>query len=174
MNAIRAKEQDLQLWGQGGTCARYDYTSHDYLMSEMLRNDFLCDCTYLLRKGDFIYITDCEDQIVVVRVDEVDKGARLVFISKIERLYALPVINARKGAPKDDIGLIYRWRPTRAGGHSVITAAGEVFAINFETKSEAERAVANCYETGIFVPPFGHEPTVQYVSSNSKIYRSET
>lgn len=166
---VHAKEADLQIWSQGGTTARYDYTSAEYLMSEMLTNDFFCNCTLLLRKGDFIYMTDCEDQIMVIRIDEVDKSSRFIFLSKIERLYATPVV-AVSGVVNDP-GLIYRWRPTRAGGHSIITAAGEVFAINFETKEQANRCIANCLETKVFEAPFGHEPTAQYVSANAKTYR---
>jgi hypothetical protein len=168
--AVQAKESDLQLWGQGGNCARYDYNSEHYLMSDMLTNDFFCNCTYLLRKGDFIYITDAEDQIIVVRVDEVDQGSRRVVLSKVERLYALPVVTINEDLP-DDPGLTYRWRPTRAGGHSIITAAAEVFAVNFPNRQEAERAIANIYESKVFEAPHGHEPTAATVSANTKTYK---
>lgn len=167
---VFAKQEDLHLWGQGGDYARYDYVSEHYLMSEMLRNDFFCNCTYLLRKGDWIYMTDCEDQIMVVRVDSVDQPMRIVFLSKLERVYAQPVVELKPDLP-DDIGLIYRHRPTRAGGHSIVTAKGEVFAINFPTRQEVERAIANCYESKVFEAPHGHEPTSDYVSANSKIYK---
>lgn len=166
---VQAKEVDLQIWGQGGNRARYDYTSDYYLMSEMLTNEFFGLCTYLIRKGDYIYITDCEDQIIVVRADEVDQQAHMVFLSKIERLYAIPVVAPSEDA--DSPGLIYRWRPTRAGGHSIITANAEVFAINFPTKQEAQRCIANCNETKIYAAPHGHEPTLQYVSANAKVYQ---
>lgn len=170
--AVFAKETDLQIWGQGGNRARYDYTSTEYLMSEMLTNEFFGLCTMLVRVGDYITITDAEDQIIVVRVDETDKQAQLCYISKVERLYALPVVTTKSDNP-DDPGLTYRWRPTRAGGHSVITAKGEVFSINHDTKNEALRCIANCAETGVWVPPHGHEPTARFVSDNTKIYRAE-
>jgi hypothetical protein len=170
MSILRAREADLQVWGQGGNRGRYDYTTEQYLMAEMLNDDFFGACFALLRPGDYITITDAEDQILIVRIDEVNKASLKVYLSKMERVYAMPVVTAREGV-KNDPGLVYRWRPSRSGGHSVITARGEVFAVDFANRGEAERCIENCYDNGVFEAPHGHEVTERHVSKNAKIYQ---
>ena len=166
----RALRKDLTCWsGASAKRGRYDYDSNEFRLSEMLTNDFFGDVDYL-QPGDYIHVCDCEDQTIVVRVDIVDRQARKCWISKLERLYAIPVVETKDELP-DDPGLVYRSRGTRGGGHSIVTADGSVFAINFDTRTDAERAIANCYDTKIFVPPAGHEPTEEFVSKNAKTYK---
>ena len=178
---IRANRDDLIPWSDAAAIhTRWDYDSSEYLLVEMLNDHFFGDCWDLLKGDDsdrkrsrrrhFITITDAEDQIVTVRVDLVDKVARKVFLSRIDRLYAMPVVELKEELP-DDPGLTYRYRSLRGGGHAILTSDGSVFGILYETRTDAEREIANCYETKIFVPSAGHEPTPQYVSANAKIYK---
>jgi hypothetical protein len=159
---IRAKETDLKPWSHGPGKTRFDYDNANWRIDEMLNDDFFGFCASLLRLGDLITITDCEDQIVVVRVDTLDKANQKVWISAIERLYAHPVVAARKDVSYDP-GLVYRWRSPRGGGHAIITRTGAVVAINFPSKEHALHAIELMYKTGNFAPPAGREPTDQFV-----------
>lgn len=172
MSLLRAKEKDLKQWSGFASKARYDYDSDEYRIEEMLNNDFFGLCCALLKKGDLITITDCEDQIITVRVDNVDRPGMQVWLSSIERLYAHPIAPVRKEI-KNDPGFVYRWRSTRGGAHSIITRTGEVVAINFSSREHAERAIAHMYQTGEFAPPYGHEPTAQFVSASTRVFRPE-
>lgn len=168
---LRAKEADLVLWSSNSSLrGRYDYITDRFLLTEMLNDDFFGVCFALLQVNDIITITDAEDQIMDVRVDEIDKRKLKCRISKLERRYATPVVELRDDLP-DDPGLVYRYRPTRAGGHSIVTGHGELFAINFETRSDAERAIANVYDQKVFEAPAGHEPAPPFVSPNAKIFK---
>jgi hypothetical protein len=167
---LRALRNDLTLWsGASAKRGRYDLDCKDHRLSEILTDDFLGDVDFL-QPGDYITITDCEDQIVTVRVDLMDKQARKCYLSRIDRLYAMPVVELKTDLP-DDPGLTYRYRAPRAGGHSVVTADGEVFAINFANRTEAERAISNAYETKVFIAPAGHEPAEPFISRNAKVYK---
>lgn len=160
----------MMLWsGASAKRGRFDYDTPDFRMQEMVNDTFFGDCWSILKPGDYITVTDCEDQVITVRVDLVDKHARKVFLSKMERIYAMPVVEIDEDLP-DDPGLVYRYRSPRGGGHSIVTKSGAVFAINFDTRVEAERTIANCYEEKIFEVPAGHEPTEDYVSKNTKIW----
>lgn len=170
MSLLRAKEKDLQQWSGFAAKARYDYDSVDYRLEEMLNNDFFGLCCSLLKKGDLITITDCEDQIVTVRVDSVDKTGMQVWLSAVERQFANPIVAPRQTKLAHDPGLTYRWRTTRAGGHSIVTRTGEVVAINFGSREHAQRAVEQMYETGNLTPPYGHEPTAQFVKG-ARVFR---
>lgn len=152
---IRAKESDLKLWSGVSSKARYDYDATDYLLDEMLNNDFFGYCTSLLRKGDQITITDAEDQIVIVRVDDVLKPERQVWLSTLERKHAYPVVVIKH---ESDPGLVYRWRTTRGGGHAIVTRTGLVAGINFGSREEALRVIDDMYRENTFIPPYGHDP----------------
>ncbi len=165
---LRAKNKDLQLWSSSNGKARYDYDSKEYRLADMLTDDFFGQCD-LLRVGDQIFITDCEDQIMVVRVDTLERGVRKAWLSKLERIYAHPVVELRADHP-DDPGLVYRFRTTAAGGHSIVTGTGEVVAINFKSRESATQAIAAMYEKGSFEPPKGCEPTAQFVKG-AKIFK---
>ena len=168
--SLRALRNDLTLWsGSSARRGRYDYDSKEFRMSEMLTDDFFGDIDFL-QAGDYITITDCEDQVMTVRVDLIEKRERKCRLSRIERLYVMPIAEIRDDLP-DDPGLVYRNRGPRGGGHSIVCADGSVFAINFETRTDAERAIANCYETKVFLAPAGHEPTDKFVSQNAKAYK---
>ncbi len=159
---IRAKENELKPWSHGPGKTRFDYDNANWRLEEMLNEDFFGFCTALIRQGDLITITDCEDQIMVVRADVVDKMAQKLWISAVERLYAHPVVTPRKDVSYDP-GLTYRWRSPRGGGHAVITRTGEVVAINFPSKEHALHCIELMYKTGNFAPPAGREPTEQHV-----------
>jgi hypothetical protein len=166
---LRAKEAHLIPWSVGHGKTRYDYDNADWRLAEMLHDDFFGMCVALIRKGDLITITDCEDQIVTVRVDAVDKAAMKVWLSLVERLYAMPVVPIRKDVPNDP-GLTYRWRSARGGGHAIVTRSNEIVAINFPSKEHAMQAIEVMYKTGNFTPPAGREPTAQFVSE-AKLFR---
>lgn len=110
MSLLRAKEKDLKQWSGFASKARYDYDSDEYRIEEMLNNDFFGLCCALLKKGDLITITDCEDQIITVRVDNVDRPGMQVWLSSIERLYAHPIAPVRKEI-KNDLRRLSRLRP---------------------------------------------------------------
>lgn len=169
-NALRAKEKDLKQWSGFASKARYDYDSEDYRLEEMLNDEFFGLCCSLLKKGDIIVITDCEDQILTVRVDVVDKPGMKVWMSALERQFANPVVAPRQTQLAHDPGLTYRWRTTRAGGHSIVTRTGEVVAINFGSREHAQRAIELMYESGNLTPPYGHEPTAQFVKG-ARVFR---
>lgn len=177
---LRADRDDLVPWSDAAAIhTRWDYDTNQYLLEEMLNDHFFGDCWDLLgsnepdrkhsRRRHYITITDAADQIMVVRVDSVEKQARIVRLSKIERLYAQPVVELKDELP-DDPGLVYRYRGPRGGGHAVICADGSVWAVNFVTRTDAERAIANAYDEKIFSPPAGHEPTADIVKG-AKIYQ---
>ena len=169
--SLRALRNDLTLWsGSSARRGRYDLDCRDHKLSEILNEDYLGDIDFL-QAGDYIWITDCFDQIMTVRVDLIDKQARKCYLSRIDRLYAIPVVELKEELP-DDPGLTYRFRGPRGGGHSVMTAAGEVFATGFDNRVDAERCIANCYAEKVFVPPAGHEPTGEIVK-NAKIYKPQ-
>ena len=171
--SVQADPKHLSVWsGSGAAFGRLDYRTDEYRLSDMLNDSFFGLCWAMLKDGDFITVIDCEDQIMTIRVDRVERNTRKVFISRIERLYAMPAVELKTELP-DDPGLVYRFRPTKSGGHSIVTAQGELFAINFETRTDAERAIARCYEDQSFAVPAGHEPVEPYVSPNAKIYRSK-
>lgn len=107
---------------------------------------------------------------MTVRIDLLEKRERKCRLSRIDRLYAMPVTTLNSDLP-DDPGLVYRSRGTRGGGHSIVCSDGSVFACNFETRTDAERAIATCYETQVFIPPAGKEPTEKFVSRNAKAYQ---
>ena len=163
---LRAKESDLKPWSTGPGKTRYDYDTPDFRLEEMLNDDFFGHCTVLLRKGDLITITDCEDQIMVVRVDTMDRPSMKAWLSQIERLHAHPVVAIRKDVSFDP-GLTYRWRAVRGGGHAIITRSGEIVAINFPSKEHALHAIEVMYKTGNFNPPAGREPFAQFVKGAS-------
>lgn len=158
MTLIRAKEKDLKLWSSANWRARYDYDTEDFILDEILDDDFFGGCHGILKKGDYITITDAEDQVLTVRVDYIDKKALKIGLSKIERVHVLPVVPKRDNVPNDP-GLTYRWRSTRGGGHSIITAKGELVGINYPSKDEAVRAIENMYETKTYRPAPAHLPT---------------
>jgi hypothetical protein len=165
----RALRKDLTCWsGASAKRGRYDFDSQEHKLSEILNDDYFGDIDYL-QPGDYIHITDCFDQIVTVRIDLTDRKARKAYLSRIERLYSLPAVEIRDELP-DDPGLTYRSRGTRGGGHCILTGDGSVFAISFDTRTDAERAIANCYESKIFIPPAGHEPSEEFVK-NAKIWQ---
>lgn len=169
--ALRADRKDLTLWsGSSAARGRYDYDSDTHRLDEICDDRYFGDCYDLLQKGDYITATDCEDQIMTLRVDLIDKSARKVFLSRIERLYASPVVALKNELPEDP-GLVYRYRTPRAGGHAIMTAAGEVHSINYDTRTDAERAIARMYDEKIFEVPAGHEPVEPYVSKNTKVYK---
>ncbi len=162
---LRAEQKNLSCWsGVGAKGARFDYSNDDHRLSDMLNDDYFGLCVPLLKKGDWIYLTDCEDQIMVVRVDYADRGSRTVKLSRIERLFAIPVVELKTDNPEDP-GLVWRWRARAGGGHSIMNAKGEVVAVNFANKELAEQAIAIMYEKGVFVAPTGHEPTSQFVKN---------
>lgn len=170
---IRAKETDVKPWSHGPGKTRFDYENSNWRLEEMLNEDFFGLCTYLVRPGDMIWITDCEDQIVVVRADLVDKMTKKIWLSVIERFNAMPVVPIRKDLAKEitvDPGLAYRWRATRGGGHSILTRSGEIVAINFPSKDHALHAIEAMYRTGNFTPPPGREPIEQFVKG-AKLFR---
>jgi hypothetical protein len=162
MTTLRAEERLLSCWsGSGAAYGRFDYRHEDHRLQDMLNNDYFGNCPLLLKRGDFITIIDCEDQIMTVRVDFVDRRALKCHLSRIERLYALPVV--MQSDDPDDPGLTWSWRARNGGGHSIINAKGEIVAINFASKETAEQAIAVMYEKKIYSAPTGHEPTKQFV-----------
>lgn len=168
---VQADPKHLSVWsGPSAQFGRMDYRTDQYRLGDMLNDKFFGLCWSHLKAGDYITITDCEDQLMTIRVDSIDRQTRKVFISRIERLHAIPCVDLKSDLP-DDPGLTYRYRSPKAGGHAIITGQGEVYAINFDTRTEAERAIANAYDTTIFQPPAGHEPREPYVSKNAKIYQ---
>jgi hypothetical protein len=172
MSEIRASEKHISLWsGSGAAFGRYDYRPEEHRLFDMLNDDYFGDLAYMFRNGDMITIIDCEDQILTVRVDHVERTSRKVYLSRIERLYAMPVVALRSDVP-DDPGLAWRWRARQGGGHSIVTAKGELVAINFPSKEVAEQAIAIMYKNKVFSPPVGHEPTAQYVR-DAPIYRGQ-
>jgi hypothetical protein len=166
----RAREEKMGCWsGSSALFGRYDYHDDQFRLEEMLNDDFFGSVYAMLRKGDLITITDCEDQIMVVRVDYVDRGALKVWLSKIERLYAMPVV-ALDTQLEYDPGLVYRWRAQRGGGHSILAADGSVVAINFSSRQEAEKVIAGMYKLKEFAAPAGHEPVEPFVKE-AKAFR---
>jgi len=172
MTILRAKEKDLKLWSSAHARARYDYDADEYLLDEMLNDEFFGGCHAILKNGDYITITDAEDQVIIVRVDFIDKKALTVGLSKMERLHALPVVKPREDVVNDP-GLAHRWRTSRGGGHSIITAKGELVGIQYASKDDAERAIAIMYENAKFIPAPAHMPTRQF-AKNIKIFDFDT
>lgn len=165
----RAKPNDLSQWnGPAAKYGKFDYISHFYTLDEMLNDDFFGLCDWL-QPYDMIWITDCEDQIMVVRVDDYDRGTMKCMLSRLERMHAQPVVELRSDFP-DDPGFIYRWRPGRTGGHSVITEKGEVVAVKFNSREEAQRFIHNFYESGQLAVKPENDPGV-LLSKNAKIYK---
>ncbi len=160
---LRCDEKIISCWsGAGAEFGRYDYRTEQHRLADILTNDYFGNAYHLFRIGDMITVIDCEDQIMVVRVDHIERGALKVYLSRIERLYALPVTGKASDFPEDP-GLCWRWRARNGGGHSIVTAKGEVVAVNFPSKDVAEQAIAIMYEKKIFSAPSGHEPTSQFV-----------
>lgn len=156
-DTIRCRERDLEQWSNGQSRTRFDHSSKDYTLKDMLNEDYFGACWALLRPGDYVWITDCEDQTVVVRIDMVDKASMKVAMSTIEKLHAHPIVDNRSDDPNDP-GLVYRYRSVRGGGHCIVTEHGEVVAIEFPTREHAEQAIAVMYETRHFSPPPNHDP----------------
>lgn len=164
-NYLRANIKNLSCWsGSGAAFGRWDYRSDDRRLNDILTNHYFGDQTHLLRLGDMITIIDCEDQIMEVRVDFLDKSAHQLHLSRIDRKYALPVVELDSENP-DDPGLIWKWRSKNGGGHSIINAKGEIVAINFQTRELAEQAIAIMYKNKAFVAPVGHEPTKTFIKN---------
>ncbi len=169
---LRAEEKMLSCWsGPGAQFGRYDYKHEEHRLSDMLNDDYFGSITYALRPGDHIMITDCEDQIMNVRVDHIERHQHKVYLSRLERIYAMPVVTLDSENP-DDPGLVRRWRARNGGGHSIMTAKGELVAISFPSKEVAEQAIRIMYETKRFIPPVGHEPTKQFVR-DTPIFRGQ-
>lgn len=160
---IRCDEKLISCWsGAGAEFGRYDYRQENHRLSDMMTDDYFGNAYHLFRPGDMIYAFDCEDQGMVFRVDHVERATLKVYLSRIERLYAQPVV-ALRGDVANDPGLVWRWRARNGGGHSIITAKGEVVAINFPSKEVAEQAIRIMYDRSNFTAPSGHEPTNQFV-----------
>lgn len=160
---VRCDEKQLSQWsGSGAVFGRYDYRHTEHRLNDMLNDDYFGNATHLLRIGDYITIIDCEDQILTVRIDYLDRHSMKAHLSRIERLYALPVVALRDDIPNDP-GLVWKWRSRAGGGHSIMTAKGEVLAINFPTREVADQAIRIMYDRKVFAAPPGHEPTKQYV-----------
>lgn len=170
MSVLRSDEKRLSLWsGAGAEYGRYDYRHEDHRLHDILNTDYFGNNGHLFRVGDMITIIDCEDQIMVVRVDHIERAQLKVYLSRIERLYAMPVVKLDSENP-DDPGLCWKWRPRASGGHSIMTAKGEIVALNFPSKEVTEQAIKIMYDRKNFTPPVGHEPTRQYVR-DTPIYR---
>jgi hypothetical protein len=158
----RAEEKRLRCWsGVGAEFGRYDYRVEDHRLEDILNDEYFGTCVHLLRNGDMINIVDLEDQIMMVRVDHVDRGMRRVLLSKIERLHAFPVVTTSDDP--EDPGLVWRWRSRLGGGHSIMNKRGEVVAVNYASREEAEQAIKIMYENKTFSPKPEHAPTKQFV-----------
>src|SRR5687768_14856588 len=123
---LRSDEKKLSLWsGAGAEFGRYDYRHPEHRLNDMLTDDYFGNITHMLRVGDMITIIDCEDQIMTVRVDHIERHSLKVYLSRIERLYATPVVTL-DSENLEDPGLVWRWRARNGGGHSILTAKGEI------------------------------------------------
>jgi hypothetical protein len=160
---IRSDEKKISCWsGAGAEFGRYDYRHDEHRLSDMLTDDYFGNNAIIFRIGDIITLIDCEDQIMTVRVDHIERSSLKLYLSRLERIHAMPVVTLKSDFP-DDPGLVWRWRARFGGGHSIITAKGEIVAVNFPSKEVAEQAIAIMYQNKKFTPPVGHEPTKQYV-----------
>lgn len=150
---LRANERGLMQWSGAAQRARYDYISENHLIDDMLNDFYFGGCWATLRKGDLITITDAEDKMITVRVDDIDRASLRASLSIIERLSVVPVIDKTDNS----LGIAYRWRGPRGGGHSIVTADA-VIAINFASKEAVDTAISVMRQNNSLVPPRGHEP----------------
>ncbi len=158
----RAEEKQLSCWsGAGAAFGRYDYRTEEHRVEDMMNEEYFGNCTHLLKKGDMITIIDAESQILTILIDHIDRGMRRVLFSRVERLHAFPVVTTSEDP--EDPGLVWRWRSRNGGGHSILNKKGEVVAINYASREEAEQAVKIMYETKTFSPKPENAPTKQFV-----------
>lgn len=143
---MQARLQDLEQWGLNTGRGRFDYTSQDHLLSEMM-NEHYFGCligSVKLQAGDLIHITDGAMVEAVVRVDGVYKDERRVQTSLREVHAFKPAMQSH--ATSEAATLTIRFKGNRGGKWSVLDAEGAVVEKGYETRGEAERRLANILE----------------------------
>lgn len=138
---IYAQITNLDEWAAGRKRSRWDYSTDDHLIEEILKQGetYFSRCCRSLRQGDIIHVTDAAQNRVTFLVDTVDSEARKVALSIDIEHAAQPVV------PHGEAFTV-RWRGPRGGLFCILDDKGEIYERDIATKVEAERKVANLLE----------------------------
>ena len=141
-----ARRQDFLPWGLHTNRGRFDYTSADHLLSEMMNDSYFGVLlgSVQLQTGDLIYVIDGAMEEAILRVDGVYKDERRVQLSLREVHAFKPAMQTEAAAAP--AAYTVRFRGNRGGKWSILDAEGKAVEKGYETRGEAERRLANILE----------------------------
>lgn len=135
---VMARQQWLHSWNIDAQRGRHDYDCDDHLIKEMENASYFGAIYQCFRRGDYIYVTDAAQEMIVFVVDDVDAPNRKVWCSVLERLETRP-LTAETGTI--DSGYTIKWRGPRGGLWCIVNKDGEVQEGEYKNKEEATRAL---------------------------------
>ena len=124
--------------------ARFDYV-HETHTIEDIKNDYYFGwIANRFKRRDIINVTDAREDTYVLIVDDVYPNEKRVALSLVEKLVLTPI--TKPNSSDADPGITVRWKGARGDKWAVIDREGKVIEKGYETRSEAERRLANILE----------------------------
>lgn len=135
---VSARQHWLHSWNIGTARGRHDYDSTDHVLDEMMHAGYFGAIYHCFKRGDYIYVTDAEQKLCTLIVEDVDATNRRVTFSILEKIESKPVTAE---TDEKDTGLVIKWRGPRGGLFCIIDKDGNVLKSELRNKVEAEQAM---------------------------------
>ncbi len=136
---LLARQQWLHSWNIDTQRGRHDYDCEEHKLEEMMSAGYFGAIHQCFKRGDYIYVTDAEQKLTTLVVEDVEPANRLVRFSVLER-FETKLVTA--DSDEKDIGMAIKWKGPRGGMFCIVDKEGNVLQSELRNKVEAERAMA--------------------------------
>lgn len=135
---VAARQHWLHSWNIDTQRGRHDYDCPEHTLEEMMHARYFGAIHQCFKRGDYVYVTDGEQKLCTLLIEDVDAENRQVRFSVLEK-FETNLVTA--DSEEKDTGMAIKWKGPRGGLFCIVDKDGKVLKSELRNKVEAQRAM---------------------------------